>query len=244
MIQPMDVQGQTANILDEGGLTCLHLRGWDKMLAEDAATSIDAINYYRIGRHKGRLVFRYPFKEDAVLLGDGILRLWMSTENTADLNVFVRLERGVQRGSSLGQRMRQSRNPVLKWFSGLLPGDDASQPGLLVRLRDWMRRKDPDRTGRTVYHAHERVEMATSGEIVPVSFHLGHAQMPFHKGECLELTIAGYDITGGELPATPAIDAVRCVRNSLYTGAEHDSCLQIHMMRLAAIQHLTPIVLP
>ena len=103
------------------------------------------------------------------------LHLWISTDVANDADIFVLL-----------QKLDSDDNPVSGGYGYIGPDG---------RLRVSHRKRDTSRsTSWFPYHPHDEEELLTPGHPVSVDIEIRPMGMRWHKGEKLQLTIAGYNV--------------------------------------------------
>ena len=158
------------------------------------------------------LTFSHDFTEETELTGCMRLRLWVSTEKSDDMDLFVQLD-----------KIGADGKPTPFIFMSMI--DDG--PLALGWLRVSHREVDVDRT--TVNRPlllHQRELKLRRNEIVPCDIEIWPSSTIFHRGESLRLTIQGNDIFVYDLAQCQRHeDSVNQGRHSIYTGGIHESYL-------------------
>ncbi len=164
---------------------------------------------YDGGDNKSSVSFTYRMENETELAGNLSLRLWVEADGGDDLDINVL----VCKLDSGGKQVFHN------CLSHMYPGPSGV-------LRASHRALDAEKsTPCSPFHTHEREEKLRPGEIVPVDIPIWPTAMLFHRGEILEVVVAGHDLVppalpGYELPA-PHFKS-RCV---IHTGGRYDSCL-------------------
>ncbi len=156
-----------------------------------------------------RASFIYRFQGEAELTGSMSLKLWVSTTEGEDLDIFVLLRKFDAAGREI-------------YFSGYNGfAKDAVAKGW---LRVSHRGLSPDRSrpGRPL-HAHLREEKVRTGEIVPAEIEILASSTLFEPGASLRVDILGTDPV--RYPAFRHGRSINRGRHVLYTGGSHDSHL-------------------
>lgn len=141
------------------------------------------------------LRFRFTANEDMEITGNMKLKLWVSTDDTDDMDLFVGIKKFDRRGNEV----------FLPDFNHLENGQVAS---------GWLRvsHRELDPVKSTPYQPvlkHKRLLKLTKGEIVPVEIEILPSSVFLKSGESLVLVIKGSDIiiddnpTGSRIMGTP-----------------------------------------
>jgi predicted acyl esterase len=166
---------------------------------------------YRAGGRKDRAVFSIRFERTAELIGSMRLKLWVSTSDGDDLDLFV----VVRKLDSSG------REVFFSGFNGYTR--DALAKGW---LRASHRELDLSRsTPLRPWHRHTRTQKLRPGEIVPVEIEIWPSATFFEAGATLQLTIQGHD--AAKYPAFRHTKLVNRGWHTIFTGGPYDSCLTV-----------------
>ena len=166
---------------------------------------------YRPTSPSGRAAFALTFERDAELIGSMRLKLWVSTSEGDDLDLFVVLHKLDAAG----------REIFFSGYSGYRR--DAVAKGW---LRASHRELDPSRsTPLRPWHPHARIQKLRPGDIVPVEIEIWPSATLFEAGTTLQLTIQGHD--AARYPAFGHRRLVNRGWHTLYTGGTYDSCLVV-----------------
>ncbi len=168
---------------------------------------------YRSTVGRDRACFSYRFERPTELIGGMRLKLWVSTSEGDDMDLFVVLRK-------LGPDGREI------FFSGYNGYErDAVAKGW---LRASHRELDPSRsTPLRPWHTHGRLQKLRAGEIVPVDIEIWPSATLFESGSILQLTVQGHD--AARYPAFRHQKLVNRGWHSIFTGGSHDSCLTVPM---------------
>ncbi|MBC5581863.1 CocE/NonD family hydrolase [Anaerofilum sp. BX8] len=138
---------------------------------------------------KDMVKFRYTFDKETELVGYSSVRLYVESHGYNDLDLFVKLEK-------LGADGRRAEH-----ISVATVPDFDRYSGPTGRQRVSLRNLDPEKSApNEPYHTFDQVQKLRPHEIVPVEIGLFPTGLRFHKGESIELKIAGwcfYDVPGG-----------------------------------------------
>ena len=191
----------------------LHLDAADMTIKETAPES-EASASYCGWDGKGMAKFRYTFTEESEIVGYINVKLFVESFGYNDLDLFVRAQVLDENGDVL-------------WH---YPVKDIPKfgpySGPTSRQRVSLRAIDPEKsTVNEPYHPFNQVEKLLPGEIVPVEIGLFPTGLRFHKGQILELQIAGYPFF--ELPGgfgdTMKVGTDNNGTHIIHTGGQYDS---------------------
>ena len=128
---------------------------------------------------RGQAKFSLRFGEPVELTGAAKLRVWVSTSDGDDLDLFVVLKKIDERG----------REVFFSGYNGYRKDAVAK-----AWLRVSHRALDPSRSRPSrPYHLHERLEKISAGEIVPVEIEILSSSTWFEAASQLEVAILGRD---------------------------------------------------
>ena len=190
--------------------TVLHLNADDNSLQAQPVGSESKVEYLSTDRN-GKAVFSYRFEQAVELVGSMGLKLWVSTSEGDDLDLFVALRKFNSRGSEV-------------YFSGFngYERDGVAKGWLRVSHREL----DPSKsTPLRPWHTHKHVQRVRSGEILPVEIEIWPSATRFEAGSSLEVTIQGHD--AARYPAFRHRRLVNRGRHSIFTGGQHDSRITV-----------------
>ncbi len=166
---------------------------------------------YRPADRNGEAAFSLRFERAAELIGSMRLKLWVSTSEGDDLDLFVVLRKLDSSG----------REVFFSGFNGY--ARDAVAKGW---LRASHRELDPSRsTPLRPWHSHTRVQGLHSGDIVPVEIEIWPSATLFEAGSTLRLTIQGHD--AARYPAFGHRKLVNRGWHTIFTGGSYDSYLVV-----------------
>jgi len=166
---------------------------------------------YRPASRNEKAVFSCRFEQAVELIGGMRLRLWVSTSEGDDLDLFVLL-----------QKLDAAGGEVL--FSGFngYERDGVAKGWLRVSHRELdLSRSTPLRP----LHNHTRIQKLRSGEIVPVEIEIWPSATIFEKGTTVQLTIQGHD--AAKYPAFGHRQLLNRGLHTIFTGGPYDSCLAV-----------------
>lgn len=131
---------------------------------------------YNSSKRKVSEVFDFTMPEDTEISGYIKLRLWVSAEDSDDLDLAVKME-----------KLNAKGRPYVKSAG---PGVDFSAKGY---IRASMRELDPETsTEANPHQSYRRVRKLKPGEIVPLDILIWPMAMLWKKGDILRLTVAPY----------------------------------------------------
>lgn len=164
------------------------------------------------------LKFKITFKEDTELTGNMKLKLWVSTDDADDMDLFVGIKKYDKRDNEV----------YLPDFNHIENGQVAT---------GWLRvsHRELDLEKSTPYQPvlkHKRLLKLNKGEIVPVEIEILPSGTVFKAGESLVLVIKGSEIIVEENPAGVLrgyghTETVNKGTHSVYVGGEYDSHLLV-----------------
>ncbi len=189
----------------------LYLDSGTGILNSDELSQVGKVTY---DSKDGRAIFDITFDEDNELSGYMKLKLWVSAEETDDMDLFV----GIVKLDVDGNEVH------FYGMNGYLGG---------VVARGWLRvsQREIDEKMFTPWQPflkHQGEQKLKPGEIVAVEIEILPSSTLFRKGETLGLVIQGKDIL-----AHPMMKYTRLVNkgvHAIYTGGKYDSHLLIPLL--------------
>ncbi len=166
---------------------------------------------YRPARRGDRAAFTLTFDRATELVGSMRLKLWVSTSEGDDLDLFVVLHKLDAAGRQVffsgynGYR----RDAVAKGW--LRASHRALDPGRSTPLRPW--------------HPHTQLQTLRAGDVVPVEIEILPSATLFEAGSTLQLTIQGHD--AARYPAFGHRHLVNRGWHAIFTGGSYDSCMVV-----------------
>ncbi|MBN2075261.1 MAG: CocE/NonD family hydrolase [Dehalococcoidales bacterium] len=168
--------------------------------------------HYKADDNQSELAFTLEFNEDTEFAGYVSLHLWIETDVADDADIFV-----------LIQKLDADDKPVPGGYGFIGPDG---------RLRASHRKLDTSQsTPWFPYHPHDAEELLTPGQPVPLDIEIRPIGMRWHKGEKLQLTIAGNNVLGRFRQGPPGGTNLPgpATRNKgnhiIHTGGSYDSYL-------------------
>ena len=171
-------------------------------VASEASVSYDAA--------EGQTVFTIQFDEDVEITGHSKLRLWVEANGNDDMDLFITM-------------LKLSENDEFMHTTVL----GQRHPGAWGKLRVSHRALDETVDNSIIpLHAHTKEEKLSPGEIVPVEVEIFPTSRIWHKGEKLQIRVAGHYIRD------PWFEPFTWETNNkgehvVYAGGKYDSYLQI-----------------
>ena len=188
----------------------LYLRADTSSLQKEPSSSESKVQYQSTSRHE-KAIFSYRFEQPAELIGAIRLKLWASTSEGDDLDLFVVLRKLDPHGSEV----------LFSGFNGY--ERDGVAKGW---LRASHRALDPSRsTALRPWHSHARIEKLQSGDIVPLEIEIWPSATLFEAGSTLQLMIQGHD--AARYPGFGHRELVNRGWHTIFTGGQYDSCLTV-----------------
>lgn len=175
---------------------------------------------YDPAQTESRVTFDHVFHEPTELTGHMKLKVWLSTSEGSDIDVFVAAQKLDGRGNVVG----------FNFFSTFAEG-----PAALGWLRVSHREADPDRS--TIFQPwllHRREVPVEPGQIVSAEIELWPSSTQFNAGESLRIVVGGSDLyrfnTGEPELRHPTINRGE---HTIHTGGIYDSHLIVPFIRSA-----------
>ncbi|WP_426517448.1 CocE/NonD family hydrolase [Diaminobutyricibacter sp. McL0618] len=171
--------------------------------------------------------FDVTFDKETQIVGYPKARLWVEADGSDDMDVFVLLQKLDANGVTLEQFNVPNHGPAI---------DNLTRTGSSIlkykgsngRLRASLRHVDEVRSTESVpAHTFDRVEKLEPGAIVPLDIDLFPVGLAFHRGERLRLTISGFNVLGGVMPARTTVEPDNNGRHVIHAGGSHASYLQL-----------------
>ncbi len=158
-----------------------------------------------------KAAFIYQFREETELTGGMNLRLWVSAEQTDDMDIFVAVKKMDSQGNEI-------------YFSGY--NGNAHD----VVAKGWLRvsHRELDQTRSSIempYQLHKHLLPIRPNEVVPVDVEIWPSSTWFEKGSFLQLVIMGREPV--EYNTFKHENAINRGFHRVYTGGHYDSYLVI-----------------
>jgi predicted acyl esterase len=188
-------------------------------LQREPVASEGKMQYRPTSRYE-RAVFSCRFERAVELIGSMRLKLWVSTSEGDDLDLFVVLRKLDSTGTEV-------------FFSGY---NGYERDGV---AKGWLRAShralDPSRsTPLRPWHSHARVEKLRSGDIVPLEIEIWPSATLFEAGSALLLTIQGHD--AARYPAFGHHTLVNRGSHTIFAGGPYDSSLAVLLTKSEATE--------
>lgn len=175
--------------------------------------------------------FSITFNKETELVGYPKAKLWVETETSDDMDLFVLLQKLDKDGRVLEQFNVPNHTEVM---------DNLTRDGAAIlkykgsngRLRASLRRLDEvHATDAVPAHTFDRVEKLAPGAAVTVEIDMFPIGLAFHPGEQLRFTISGFNALGGVMPGRTTVIPENHGRHIIHTGGSEASYLQLPVMR-------------
>jgi predicted acyl esterase len=163
---------------------------------------------------RGQVAFSLVFADPVELTGEAKLRIWVSTPDGDDLDLFVVLKKFDEQG----------REVFFSGFNGYRK--DAVAKGW---LRVSHRSLDPARSRPSrPYHTHDRLDKISADEIVPVEIEILSSSTVFEAASRLEVMILGRD--AAKYPTFSHRRLVNSGTHKIHCGGRFDSHLLVPLV--------------
>ncbi|WP_339315913.1 CocE/NonD family hydrolase [Paenibacillus sp. FSL R10-2734] len=168
------------------------------------------------------LRFKFTADEDMEVTGNMKLKLWVSTDDTDDMDLFVGVKKYDKRG-----------NEVFMPDFNHLENGQVSSGWLRVSHRELDTEKS---TPSQPVLKHKRLLKLNEGEIVPVEIEILPSSVFLKSGESLVLVLKGSDLVVDDNPTISRgyehKDTVNKGTHKVYTGGQYDSFLLVPVIPL------------
>ena len=188
----------------------LYLDGVSRALAGELSAEEAAAAYAPLAE---AATFTITFDEDTEVTGNMKLKLWVSTTEGTDMDLFV----GVEKLNAQGEPVH---------FHG--KAGFAETPAALGWLRVSERALDEARsTPAQPWLSHDDPQPLTPNEIVPVEVEILPSSTLFRAGESLQVIVQGQDLFEHPSLAHNHSDDVNQGTHTIHTGGQYDSHLLV-----------------
>jgi uncharacterized protein len=192
--------------------TSIYLNSEKGTLEADLPKEASQIRYSATkGENPDRAGFTYRFSKETELTGTMGLKLWVSTSDGTDLDLFAKLRKFDASG----------REVFFYGYNGF-DRDGVAKGWLRVSHRAIDEQKS--RPGMP-WHSHLKSEAVQPNEIVPVEIEILASSTLFETGSVLQLDVLGHD--ADRYPAFKHHPTVNRGWHTIYTGAAYDSQLMM-----------------
>ncbi|WP_431278274.1 CocE/NonD family hydrolase [Leifsonia poae] len=192
----------------------LHLDAGALSLSEQPVATESSVSYDAL---TGSATFDLAFEETTELTGYMSLRLWVEAEGADDMDIFL----AVQKADADGE------------FSPVAYLGNA-HPGAMGILR--VSHRELDEAASEPFapvQKHEREQLLTAGEVVPVDIAIWPSSRIWYAGERLRLVVSGHRQPRLFIPA--AWETRNQGTHILHTGGTHDSHLLVPVIPKPAL---------
>jgi predicted acyl esterase len=201
----------------------LYLDAASGELRREEVDKISQVSYDSMaasGAQDSRVQFSVTFDNDTELTGYMKLKLWVSTDGSDDMDLFVGIKKFDRYGKELPFETHRGAEGA---------------PATYGWLRVSHRELDPERsTPWQPWLKHQRLMKLEPDDIVPVEIEIYPSSTLFRAGESLYLVVQGSDIphiSTDALPAAPLAtrhdETVNGGNHIIYTGKKYDSHLLV-----------------
>jgi len=190
--------------------TRLYLDAADGVLKDSLPAEERSVTY---DSESGLSAFDWVFEEDTELIGPSALKLWVSTAEADDMDIFVTLRKFDKNGAEV------------RFDSVLIPEYWIVAVGWMRLSHRELNTKASTPLEPLQKHVIGPGEKVSPGEIVPCEIPVWPAGVLFRKGESLRVEIAGRYRGGEPLPRQDKCydDLVNKGKHTIYTGGKYDS---------------------
>ncbi len=186
----------------------LYLDASDHSLKEVPVETLASASYDAV---EGNTTFTIQFNKDVEITGHSKLKLWVEARGNDDMDLFITM-----------LKLSAEDEFMPTWVFG-----GQRHPGAWGKLRVSHRALDTTKDNSIVpIHSHLKEEKLSEGEIVPVEIEIFPISRIWHKGEKLQIRVAGHYIRD---PWFEPFTWELCNKGThvIHTGREYDSYLQI-----------------
>jgi len=173
---------------------------------------------YRSTSGHGKAVLFHRFQRPVELIGSMRLKLWVSTSEGEDLDLFVVLKKLDSTG----------REVFFSGFNGY-----ERDGGAKGWLRASHRELDPSHsTPLRPWHTHSRVQKLCRGAVVPAEIEILRSATFFEPGSMLQVTVQGHD--AANYPGFRHRKLANHGWHTIFAGGEYDSCLTVPLREVSS----------
>ncbi|MBO1199016.1 CocE/NonD family hydrolase [Staphylococcus simiae] len=202
----------------------LYLNAFNQQLSMEEPTQISQISYDSEALESGNdeVHFNYTFNQDTELTGNMKLKLWVSTDQSDDMDLFAGIKKLDRRGNEVH-----------------FPDFNHIEDGQVATgwLRVSHRKLDTEKsTIAQPWHSHDELQKLQPNEIVPVEIELLPSGTQFNKGESLEVVVKASEVVKGN--STPGLstryehnELLNKGQHTIYSGGQYDSHLIIPVIK-------------
>ncbi|EHJ07627.1 CocE/NonD family hydrolase [Staphylococcus simiae] len=202
----------------------LYLDASNQQLSMEEPTQISQISYDSEAIESGNdeVRFNYTFNQNTELTGNMKLKLWVSTDQSDDMDLFAGIKKLDRRGNEVH-----------------FPDFNHIEDGQVATgwLRVSHRKLDTEKsTIAQPWHSHDELQKLQPNEIVPVEIELLPSGTQFNKGESLEVVVKASEVVKGN--STPGLstryehnERLNKGQHTIYSGGQYDSHLIIPVIK-------------
>lgn len=199
-----------------------YLDGARPALRTEQPIDVGTASYEAVSDRDG-VSFTIEFDAETEIVGYPKVRLWVESEGSNDMDVFVLL----QKLNAAGKPLEQFNVPNHGEVMDTLTRNGSSilkYKGSNGRLRVSMRHLDEATPSDSVpAHSFDRVEKLEPGAVVPMEIDMFPVGLALHPGEQLRLIISGDNLLGGVMPNRSTVIPENHGRHVIHTGGAHAS---------------------
>jgi predicted acyl esterase len=156
---------------------------------------------------EGMLKFVHTFEEETQITGYIKLKLWVEAESHNNADVYSRISKLNADGAYV------YNDAMYDWYGG---------PNAMLRVS--LRKLDEEKSTQCEpVHTFDEIQPLSKGEIVPIEVAFWPTSLLFHKGEKMEVVIAGFDFKGPQSAESSRDESDNKGRHVIYSGGEYDS---------------------
>jgi uncharacterized protein len=206
-----DIRTSTDWPLPEVGYVTLYLDAMTGTLAPEIPANEGVVQYDPRGGSPDRASFVYRFEQDTELTGGMTLRLWVSTSEGEDMDLFVLL-----------RKFDAAGNEVFFYGYNAFAKDGVAKGWLRASHRELDSKRS--RPGRP-WHTHRERQPVQTGEVVPVEIEVLASSTWFEAGTSLRVEVVGHD--AARYPGFKHGHIINRGMHSIHTGGRYAAALLI-----------------
>jgi len=175
----------------------------------------------------GMASFITRFDRKTLMIGYPKLNLWVETDGSDDMDLFILVQKLDIHGNQLSQFIVPNQGAMMQDLTEK-GGSVLRYKGSNGRLRVSARHLDEMLSTDIIpAHTFDRVEKLQKGEIVEVEIDLFPIGVIFYPGEQLRLVVSSKNDLGAIMPGTPAYVPENKGKHIIHTGGKYPSYLQL-----------------
>lgn len=194
------------------------------------APAAEGVASYDTESENGKVSFTIRVDSETVLVGYPKVGLWVESDGSDDMDVFVFLQKLNADGNQLEQINVPNKGPMMQEITRA-GASILKYKGSNGRLRASMRRLDESLSTDVIpVHSFDRVEKLAPGEVVLLEIDLFPIGLVLYPGEQLRFMISGHHVLGGVMPRVDNVPAQNTGRHVIHTGGDRASYLQLPLV--------------